>query len=611
MIRRYKKIFLLNVFYFACMHLVSLYAQPYYDVSTFAGSGTAGNADGTGISANFSGPVGLAIDVSGNIYVADTYNHSIRKITPAGIVSTLAGTGSSGSANGIGTAASFNTPTGVAVDASGNVYVADQYNNKIRKITPAGVVTTFAGSGSTGSANGTGTAASFFFPYGLAVDTSDNIYVADLNNHRIRKITPAGVVTTFAGSSLGYANGTGTAAKFGYPAGVTVDASGNVFVTDSYNQRIRKITSAGVVSTFAGSGSLGSTDATGAAASFNYPYGITIDAFGNLYVAEQSNHKIRKITSAAVVTTVAGTGTQGSNDGAAASATFNFPVGAVADSSGSKIYIGDSNNNKIRLITDLAPATKTISGPANVASGSNGVSYSVSANAGYTYSWTVPSGATITSGQGTNSITVDFGSTGGTVSVTETNSFGSTTSSVSVTVASMPVSQTITGPSNVASGSTGITYSISVNSGSTYNWTVPAGATITSGQGTDSIKVSFGSTGGTVSVMETNFLGSATSSLAVSINAPTGISSVQNSLTSVEVYPNPFRAEVNITINASEVIPVILKVINMEGKVVYESGAFKTNERIILGKELPASGIYTVMAISDKGMKVIKVERQE
>jgi xyloglucan-specific exo-beta-1,4-glucanase len=174
-----------------------------------------------------------------------------------------------------------------------------------------------------------------------------------------------------------------------------------------------------------------------------------------------------------------------------------------------------------------------------------------------------------------------------------------------------PVTQTISGPANVTSGTTGVIYSVGANANSTYNWTVPAGATITSGQGTNSITVNFGSTGGTLSVTETNFLGSATSSVAVSINSPTGISSNQNSLTSVDVYPNPFLAEVNITFNASEDVPVILKVINMEGKVVYESNAFRTNERIILGEELHASGIYTVLAISDKGMKVIKVEKQE
>jgi len=212
-------------------------------VTTLAGSGSQGSANGTGTAASFAWPAGAAVDGSGNVYVADTFNHLIRKITSAGVVTTLAGTGSSGSANGTGTAASFNNPWGVAVDGSGNVYVADQSNHLIRKITAAGVVTTLAGTGSAGSANGTGTAASFNYHWGVAVDGSGNVYVGDSNNHLIRKITSAGVVTTLAGSgSSGSADGTGTAASFRYPTGVAVDGSGNVYVGDLGNHLIRKIT---------------------------------------------------------------------------------------------------------------------------------------------------------------------------------------------------------------------------------------------------------------------------------------------------------------------------------------------------------------------------------
>jgi len=188
--------------------------------------------------------------------VADQSNSTIRKITSAGVVTTFAGTaGVFGSADGTGAAASFNYPFGIAVDASGNVYVADQNNSAIRKITSAGVVTTFAGTaGVSGSADGTGTAASFNYPLGIAVDASGNVYVADQNNSTIRKITSAGVVTTFAGTAgvSGSADGTGAAASFYYPTGIAVDASGNVYVADTYNSTIRKITSAGVVTTFAG-----------------------------------------------------------------------------------------------------------------------------------------------------------------------------------------------------------------------------------------------------------------------------------------------------------------------------------------------------------------------
>jgi sugar lactone lactonase YvrE len=262
--------------------------------SDLAGSDTSGSTDGMGLAASFNTPFGVAVDASGNVYVADTFNHKIRKITSVGMVSTLAGSGVIGSSDGTGTAASFYNPFGVAVDASGNVYVADMYNNKIRKITPAGVVSTLAGSGSIGSTNGSGSAASFYKPQGVAVDASGNVYVADWGTIKIRKITPTGLVSTLAGSgSYGSVDGSGTTATFDKPESVAVDPSGNVYVADGNNNKIRKITPAGVVSTLAGSGSMSSVDGMGTAASFGQPNGVTIDVSGNLYVTE--NDRIRKI----------------------------------------------------------------------------------------------------------------------------------------------------------------------------------------------------------------------------------------------------------------------------------------------------------------------------
>ena len=271
-------------------------------VTTLAGS-TQGYMDGTGTAAQFKTPRGVAVDSSGQVYVADPGNDRIRKISPLGVVTTLAGS-TSGYMDGTGTAAKFRFPRGVAVDSSGNVYVADYVNQRIRKISPAAGVTTFAGS-SQGDDDGTGTAAKFNYPYGVAVDSSGHIYVADTGNHRIRKIDPAGVVTTLAGSTLGYADGTGTAARFNYPRGVAVDSSGNVYVADYDNDRIRKIDPTGVVTTFAGSSS-GDADGTGTAARFNRPSGVAVDSSGNVYVADLGNNRIRKIDPAGVVTTFAG-----------------------------------------------------------------------------------------------------------------------------------------------------------------------------------------------------------------------------------------------------------------------------------------------------------------
>ena len=319
-------------------------------VSTFVGAGSSGSSNGTGTSASFNGPVGLSVDASGNIYVADRENHLIRKITPAGVVSTFAGSGSAGSANGTGTSASFRKPHDIAIDQSGNVYVADHDNHLIRKITSAGVVSTFAGSGSSGSANGTGTSASFNGPSGIAIGPNGNIYVTDKGNHLIRKITSAGVVSTFAGSgSAGSANGTGTSASFRTPYNLNCDLSGNVYVADHDNHLIRKITSAGVVSTFAGSGSAGSANGTGTSASFNNPRDIDFDASGNIYVCDKTNQLIRKITSAGVVSTYAGSGSTGSTNATGTSASFNTPAGLVFDAD-DNLYISDYYNFLIRKI---------------------------------------------------------------------------------------------------------------------------------------------------------------------------------------------------------------------------------------------------------------------
>jgi sugar lactone lactonase YvrE len=312
-------------------------------VNTLAGS-TTGFTDGAGTTAQFASPMHLCIDAQGNIYVADPGNYKVRKVTPAGVVSTLAGS-TSGHADGAGTAAQFKSPWGICIDALGNIYVADVNDYKIRKITPAGVVTTLAGS-TQGHADGTGAAAQFHTPVGICVDAQGNLYVTDEGSHKIRKVTPAGIVTTIAGSTAGYADGTGSAAQFNYPRGICIDAQGNLLAVEG-GHKIRKITPAGIVTTIAGS-TAGYADGTGSAAQFNGPCGITLDPQGNMYVTEFSNHKIRKITPAGVVSTVAGS-TSGFADGNFAGAKFASPYGICLDAQGS-IYVADRYNYKIRKI---------------------------------------------------------------------------------------------------------------------------------------------------------------------------------------------------------------------------------------------------------------------
>ncbi len=332
-----------------------------YSFTTLAGlAGVNGSADGTGSAARFSNPDGVAVDSAGNVYVSDIFNHTIRKITPTGVVTTLAGlAGASGSADGTGSAARFFQPQNVAVDSAGNVYVADTLNHTIRKITSAGVVTTLAGlAGVAGSDDGTGAGgARFRFPFGVAVDGAGNVYVGDTGNNTIRKITSTGVVTTLAGlaGTSGSADGTGSAARFHQPESVAVDGAGKVYVADSINDTIRKITPAGVVTTLAGlAGVAGSDDGTGRAARFNGAYGVAVDSAKNVYVGDTFNYTIRKITPAGVVTTLAGlAGTPGSADGTGMAARFNAPSGVAVDGAGN-IYVADFANDTIRAGTPPA-----------------------------------------------------------------------------------------------------------------------------------------------------------------------------------------------------------------------------------------------------------------
>ncbi len=347
-------------------------------VTTFAGTpNTTGAADGLGTAASFSSPIGVAVDGSGNVFVADSLNNTIREITPAGAVTTFAGrAGVAGASNGSAASATFNTPAGVAVDSAGNVYVSDTGNQLIRKISASGVVTTLAGSvGVAGSSDGTGSAAMFNLPAQIAVDGSSNILVVDSGNSTIRKVSAAGVVTTLAGSpgSFGARDGTGSAASFNAPTGLALDSAGNVYVGDGGNKTIRKITPAGVVTTLAGTpGANGSADGTGSAASFSNPFALSSDASGTLYVTDRENNTIRKITSAGAVSTFVGAPKiQGSADGSGVAATFNVPIGVAVDAA-NNVYVGDFFNSTVRKITPNGVVT-TFAGAAGQTGAADGL----------------------------------------------------------------------------------------------------------------------------------------------------------------------------------------------------------------------------------------------
>jgi len=317
-------------------------------ITTYAGNGNAAIANGADSAASFNFPAGVAVDAAGNVYVADTFNNVIRKISINGQVATFSGTGNAGNSNGTATQANFNAPRGVAVDSSGNVYVADTGNRLIRKINAAGTVTTLAGNSQAGEQNGTGTAASFSNPSGLTVDASGNVYVADTGNNAIRKITSTGVVSTFASNiSVGNVNGTGVDASI---YSIAVDTSGNLYVPDTNNNLIRKITATGVISILAGSSAAGSANGAGTVATFFKPAGVAVDVLGNVYVADTYNNMIRKISPTGVVITLAGNVTHGSTNANGAAASFYMPGGLAINAAGT-VYVADTDNNLIRKIT--------------------------------------------------------------------------------------------------------------------------------------------------------------------------------------------------------------------------------------------------------------------
>lgn len=317
-------------------------------VSTIAGTGTNGYVEGAGSIAQFNYPNGIAVDKAGNQYIGDWSNHVIRKITPAGVVSTFAGTGIRGYKDGAAAEAEFNEPWGLAIDMSGNLYVGDAKNHRIRKITPAGTVSTLAGSGSAAFADGTGTAAMFDYPSAVGIDALGNIYVGDCNNQRVRKITPAGVVSTVAGNgAAGYADGAAATAQFHTPNGMVVSASGDIYVADVENGVIRKI-SGGMVTTFAGSGTLGYADGKGTAAQFNKPHGMVMDDENNLFIADTENNRVRKITQDGTVSTVTGS-EPGYMDGPYNVALFYRPKCITKDAKGD-LYLTDELNHRVRKL---------------------------------------------------------------------------------------------------------------------------------------------------------------------------------------------------------------------------------------------------------------------
>ena len=330
--------------------LFASYIAVAQQVTTLAGNGPGYN-DGPIATSYFKNPADICAGTSGVFYIADGSNNCIRKIdTNLDWVSTVAGVSAEGFQDGPAATAKFSSPYGICIDSQGNLFVVDWGNFKIRKISPAGIVSTFAGS-TQGYADGIGSTAQFNYMGDICIDAQDNLYLADEGNNRIRKITPTGIVSTLAGSTEGYANGQGASAKFYWPRGICIEPNtNNLFVVETGGAKVRKITPDGTVSFIAGGIIPGSTsgylDGIGTAAKFNFPVAISIDTLGNLYVSDEANHRIRKVTQTGVVTTYAGS-TAGYTDGWSTTAQFIAPMGSCIVNN--LIYLTESGD-KIRKI---------------------------------------------------------------------------------------------------------------------------------------------------------------------------------------------------------------------------------------------------------------------
>ncbi len=509
--------------------IASAHAQPrtleFYSFSVFAGqSGTTGNIDGTAAAARFNYPRALALDSAGNLYLAAGDNHTIRKITSDGVATTVAGVrGSSGSTDGPAASARFLYPSGVAVAADGTLYVADG-NNTIRKITPDGTVSTLAGrAGFSGSTDGAGSNARFDDPTDVAVDSAGNVYVTDFSNFTIRKVTPAGVVSTLAGlaKATGSTDGTGAEARFFDPRGLCIDSTGNLYIADRFNHLVRKITPQGVVTTVAGRArTTGNVDGVGGEARLNSPQDITIDPAGNLWVMEWGGSVVRRISPDGMVSTLGGKYNQlGSANGTGTDASFRWPTGIAVTPQGT-IYISDENHTIRRGVPDPASALTISAQPAAVAATTGGaISLSVAASGAgpVTYQWR-KDGTNITGATGATFTLANATATNaGNYTVVVRGALGAIASAgAPVTVGAVaPVAPAITAQPVAATAPAGGEATFSITAGGTpaptYQWRKDGVALVGATQATLRLTSVTAASAGAYTVVITNSAGSVTS----------------------------------------------------------------------------------------------------
>jgi hypothetical protein len=635
-------------------------------ITTVVGNGTATFAgdNGQATAASLSLPKGVVFDASGNMYIVDENNNRVRKVNTSGVITTVAGNATQGFGgdNGPATAASLYTPTGMTIGAAGNLVIADEDNFCIRSVNSAGTIKTIAGQGGAPGFSGDGgqaTAATLIRPYATEYDAAGNLYITDTQNNRIRKVSTTGIITTIAGTATGgYAgdNGPATAAELNSPLALAFDTVGNLYIADAANNCVRMINTAGVISTFAGTGTAGynGDGVQATSAQLNNPVGLVFDAYGNLFISDGNNSRIRKVDGGTgIISTIAGSGVAGySGDGGLATAAeLHIPVGMAFDASGN-LYFADASNNRIRKITAacrviIKGTTDLCSGQGTVLTASGASSYTWSANAGSVNTNTIgvsptsnttytlySSGATCT---GTNTVTVNVtatptitisgdtvlctgtgttltgsGSTSYTwsanagsvttntaaISPTATDTYtltginGNCTNSSAVTVTVIP-SPVITSLSDtVCSGSQG---TLSVSGASTYSWSPTpdfgnsSGSTILS---TPTVTTVYMVTG----TATNSCVG--TTTVAIVVNQCTlGIDGFNKQNAAFQIYPNP--AQNNFTVETTSTGKQTLYVFDINGNQILS--------QTFIGKSLVdisnlSAGVYSIGITNNNGL---------
>ena len=457
-------------------------------ITTVAGNGQMGFSGdgGPATAASLIYPTGVALDAAGNLYIADHGDNRIRKVSPSGTISTVAGNGAKAfSGNGGAATNAGMGPYGVAVDAAGNLYIGDDYNNRIRKVSPGGTISTVAGDGAEGFSGdgGPATAASLRWPTAVAVDAAGNLYIADNWNYRVRKVSPSGTISTVAGDGREGFSGDGgpaTRASLSSPSGVAVDAAGNLYIADYWNSRVRKVNPSGTISTMAGNGvkAFGGDGGPASAASLVTPCGVAVDAAGSLYIADCGPSVIRKVSPSGIITTVAGNGTSAfSGDGGPATSASLYVPAAVAVDAAGNLYIADDDNHRVRKV---APACSYAISPASATAAAAGGSSSVAVTAPTGCTWTAASDAswiTITSGSsgsGTGTVTYKVAPNTSTSTLTGTLTIAGQTFTVTQVGATCSFTISPTSASVAAVGGNG---SVSVTASSACSWTARSDAT--------------------------------------------------------------------------------------------------------------------------------------